>query len=160
MKISNRKIRTWIRLIALVLLITSIADLVMYSIEGSLSNYALGYLGLISLGVVTLVYVFTGMPIFKYDAETEMVEITSQFALSKLFAKTSYINKKDITGFKITEGLLRKKLEINLTKNGQKVVEDYSITFLSAKQLATLKESLQTITEANKVDSYKDYLFI
>lgn len=160
MKINNRKIRTWIRLIATVLLITSIADLIMYSIEGSLSNYALGYLGLICVGLVALVYIFTGMPIFKYDAETEMVEISSKYALSNLFAKTSYINKKDITGFKVTEGFVRKKLEIYQTKNGKDLIEDYSITFLSARQVANLKNSLEGIAEANKTDSYKDILFI
>ncbi len=159
MKISNKNIRSFLSLGTSLLGLLAIADLVFLMWSGALGNLFHGYGALVVPAIITGAYAYLGLPIFQFNAQSNVLHIKSHLAFSSVFGKDLYILKKNILRFEIDTVRIRKKLTVHYLKDGKEFKETFSISLLSNKKIADLAKEVDLIESENGWSS-NSHLFI
>lgn len=159
MKITNKNIRTLISLGTILLGLVAVADLIFLIWSGALGSLLHGYGALIMPAIIIGAYSYLGLPIFQFNAQSNVLHIKSHMAFSSVFGKDLYILKKNILRFEIDTVRIRKKLTVHYLKDGREFKETFSISLLSNKKIADLAKEVDLIQSENSWSS-NSHLFI
>lgn len=146
MKITNTNIRPtfWITFGALLLI--SVMDFVLNRIAGAVSEWFWGYIFIVNIVLVALVYILFGKPIFRYNEKGDFLEITSGLSIGRWFEEKILVNRGNLVKFSFEKKGLRSYLILNiLYQSGVKSFK-FPISFLSTGKREKLKKHLQEIT--------------
>lgn len=145
MKISNKNIRNLIRWSIIAVGIIALADLILAQTGGYWGEFFKGYSAFIIPAIIFGTYAYIGMPIFQFNAESEVLHIKSHLAFWEVLGKELYVAKKNILKFEIDRKRLRKKLTIHYLKDGKEFSQTFSITLLSSRKIEKLARELELI---------------
>lgn len=145
MRISNKNTRNGFWAVLSLLFILSLVDFGFARMDTELSGMFWGYLFIVNIALIILVYLYVGRPIFTFNAENEIVEINSGFSLLKVFEKRIKLNRQNIVGFNIEESLLKKRLKLRVLKQTGVASISFPITFLGRKKIKQLKKILNDL---------------
>lgn len=144
MVISNQNIASKLKTLLWVFTVVIVSDLVLSQLSGSLGDIFKGYTAF-AIPLLIGVYAYLGLPIFEFDAETEMLFFKSHFVFSTMLGKKVYINREDILGFEMDSSGIRKKLVLRFVRNGKEQEQVFSISLLSKKKIQSLSNILEGI---------------
>ncbi len=145
MKISNQNIRNIIRWSLILPVAIVLAD-VIFALSSHLPvELFRGYSAFIYPIAILGLYAYVGMPIFHFNADSEVLHIKSHMAFSEVFGKELYVAKKNIVKFEIDRKRLRKKLKVHYLKDGREFSQTFSITLLGNKKIENLAKEIKLI---------------
>src|SRR5210317_455497 len=127
MYISNRNTKRRFYTVLFSLFVISILDLVLANLSDG-QMYFWGYLFLVNIALVLVIYFILGKPIFEYYIEDDVIEIDSQI-FTGLFKETLMIDKYNLMNFRIQKKLFWKKLTIEYYKNGKLQRRNFSLSY-------------------------------
>lgn len=159
MKISNANLKNLIRWSIIGLGAITIADVVIAQTTDLLTNVFRGYSAFVVPLLTVAAYAYIGMPIFQFNADSNVLRIKSHLAFTDVFGKELYVAKKNIIRFEIDRQRVRKKLKVHYLKDGKEFSQSFSIALLSNKKIEKLARQVELIhSEVNGQGSY--HLFI
>ena len=157
MKISNKNTRKRFYTVFFTLLAISILDLVLANLSAG-EEYFWGYLFLVNIALVVLIYFVLGKPIFEFYFEDDLIEFDSEW-LTGLFNERLFIKGEDLMNFHIRNGLIWKKISLEYYVNGKVQKKEFSLTFLSSSKVKELKTRLSQLVLQNQ-EAEEQQLFI
>lgn len=161
MKITNKNLKSYLKAFILFLMMVALADVVLSQVQGTLGDTFKGYSAIGFPILICITYAYLGLPIFVFDAETDMVHIKSHLTFSRIFGKELYVSKSNIIHFEIDKSGIRKKLIVRYLVDGHEQDASFSISLLSKKKIAKLSKEIKLIeAESGSADPRADALFI
>ena len=157
MYITNRNTKNRFYTVLFTLFVISILDLVLANLSHG-EMYFWGYLFIVNIALVLLIYFILGKPIFEYYIEDDVVEIDSQI-FTGFFRETLFIDKYNLMNFRIHKKLFWKKLTIEYYKNGKLQKKSFSLSYLSKAKVNRLNKNLSKLVRLNQ-ESEERQLFI
>lgn len=142
------------------MVVVAVVDVVIANTSGSLGAFFKGYSVAIFPVVVIATYAYVGMPLFNFDAESEVLHIQSHFVVGRFIGKDLYVPKANILSFKIDRQRIRKKLTVRYIKNGSEFSETFSISLLGNKKISELARQVELIESTNNSQVSGTHLFI
>lgn len=159
MKITNENIRNFLRWGIIGVAAIALADVIIAQTSGSLGEFFKGYTALVVPALILGMYAYVGLPIFHFNADSEVLHIKSHIGLSEVFGKELYVPKKNIVKFEIDRKRIRKKLSVHYLKDGKEFSSTFSITLLNNKKIEDLARKVELIhSEVRNQSNY--HLFI
>ena len=153
MLIHNQNTRTILRTAMVIMAVVALVDVAIAQTTGSLGDFFKGYSAIIFPLVIVCTYAYLGMPIFKFDADSEVLHIQSHFALGQLLGKELYVPKKNIVSFSIDRKRIRKRLTIRYIKNGNEFSETFGISLLGNKKIKELAHQVELLQSTKDAQS-------
>jgi hypothetical protein len=151
--IHNNEIKTRLHLIVGGLLLIGVIDLVVSQLNGSLSQLSFGYLLFVLVAGILVLFAYTGSPLFSFDGEAEMIEIHSGYPFIQFLHKAYYIQRRNLMGFSIREGFLRKVLVLEFKRSRRTIHVEVPITFLKKNQIEALRRKLDAVVAHQEATS-------
>lgn len=159
MKITNTNIRKHFWIVLSSLLLISIMDFVLARISGTVNSWFWGYLFIVNIVLVALVYVLFGKPIFRFDEHGEVLEISSSMAFGQWLDEKLLINRGNLVKYSFESGTFRSYLVVNVLQQSGVIQRKFAISFLSKGKRNKLKNRLQEMVK-DKVEGENVHLFI
>lgn len=157
--ITNINIRKYLVIALAFLTAVAIADITLWLFGNTFSEFFKGYSAVIIPLLILITYIYIGLPLFAFDAKSEVLHLRSHLVLNKYLGKDVYIPRKNLVSLTVDRSGIRKKLIVRYIKNGKEFEERFSITLLSKKKLQKLTESVKDIdAEARNITN--THLFI
>ena len=154
MSISNIRLFFFFRILLGLLILAVLADFLLASLPGSISDYFQDhYLALVA-GALALVLVFVRVNYFSYEDEYEIIHIRSK---SLIFGDLSKQNRRYefpkvlVTGYELARHPIYKKLTIHIqSSSGVRKTRVFNLSFVSRKDLDYVERSLSQIVQRNQ----------
>lgn len=159
MKINNKNIRKPFWAILGTLTLLSIIDFILAHFSEGLGTWFWGYLFALNILLVFLIYILLGKPIFEFNSQGDLLEITNGIFSKNASRTPVIINRQNLVDFRIENHLLKKELVLKVLR--EKGVEDrkFEITFLSAGKRNKLEKTLKSLL-SNDQNNDNVHLFI
>ena len=154
MIINNRRIKKQIVFQYLLILGVIVLSILDDSISGLYKNFISEIYLYELLAVIVLILFWLGYPIFSYDSDGEALvfEASEPVLLSRLtkYKFAAEFPKAKLQDFRIKELMFKKTLYLHLRSTDKKTVLKSSISYLSDKEVSSLKKSLNKVLKNNK----------
>lgn len=156
MNITNQNLRKPFFAVFIALFAISIMDFTLARISGSINEWFWGYMFIVNIFLIAMVYFLFGKPIFKYDDAGEMVEIIQTAPLFGSFEERLSVNRANLVDFQIVRNGIRTKLIIKILQQNGVISRRFNISFLSKRKREALEKRLAELvpTESNDVHMF------
>ncbi|MDX5427698.1 MAG: hypothetical protein LPK46_05590, partial [Bacteroidota bacterium] len=145
MKIHNKNLRKSYWMVWGSLLLISIIDLVLANLDTGFNQYFWGYLFVLNIVLVALVYFLFGKPFFALNSEGDVLEISTGISFLGLDRDFVKINRQNLVGFSIEDHGLRKELTLKVLQADGVARKAFTITWLSKGKVEKLKKHLNDL---------------
>ena len=154
MKISNKKLFTYMWWVAIFLSLALVFDLSLSLIPGSISGlfpqHELAIISFILLALLAL----TRWSYFSYEDEYEIIHVDTKSLIFGPFESQKHKHyefaKNILISYEIERGFLKAKLTLTLkSHNGDKKLRHFDLYFLNKEKQAYIENSLKTVLEKN-----------
>ncbi len=153
MKLNNKKRTPYFIMYGSAVLLFLIGGIGLYLLETRHYNYmSRDYLLIAIPAVFAAIFCLRGRQIFDYDSEGEAIHFRNR-CLTGLLGRASAdeFPKYKLVRYDMMNLLIMKRLYVTVTnRNNKNVILRYDISYLSAKERAELKNSLQQVVDGNR----------
>tara|TARA_B100001250_G_C19543406_1_gene675731 strand:+ start:235 stop:711 length:477 start_codon:yes stop_codon:yes gene_type:complete len=143
--ITNKNIRKYLWMVLLALALVVLADLAFLFILDHIGDLFNGYSILVIPALIGIAYAYAGLPIFTFNAESDVLHIKSHMVMNRLLGKDLYMLRKNVVALELDRSGIRKKLVIHYIKAGKECTEKFSVSLLSKKKIERLAQTVQDI---------------
>ena len=148
MIISNRNTKKRFYTVLFTLMAISVLDLILANLAAG-EQFFWGYLFIVNIALVILVYFVLGKPIFEFYVEDDVIEFDSEI-LTGLFKERLFIVKDNLMDYSIRKRLFWKKLTIEFYNDGRLVKRNFSLSYLSKAKVRRLTKNLSKLVQVNQ----------
>ncbi len=143
--ITNTNIRKYLGLTLGVLGLLILADLAFLFILDHWGDLFSGYSSLVVPVIIGGAYFYLGLPMFSFDAKSDVLHIKSHMVMNRILGKNLYILRKNVIALELDKTGIRKKLIIHYIKGGKECKEKFSVSLLGRKKLEKLAQLVRDI---------------
>lgn len=158
MRLNNNKRYPIHKFIYLLLLILVGFDLLLYNIDGSLGTYNLFLSPFV--GVIVLILIYRGNPVFRYDSDGEVIILHSQEPILGQLLRSNKLYefpKRKLIGFSIRRWPLRRVLVMKVnSKEARYKTLKVNISYLTSSEVRDLSRSLDSIAKSYKNHKHEE----
>lgn len=143
--ITNTNIRKYLWLVIATLVLVVLADLAFLFILNHIGDLFNGYSILVAPALIGLAYAYVGLPIFSFNAESDVLHIKSHMVMNRVLGKDLYVLRKNVVALELDHSGIRKKLVVHYIKAGKECTERFSVSLLSKKKFERLSKIVKDI---------------
>ncbi|NVK27167.1 MAG: hypothetical protein HWE14_03930 [Flavobacteriia bacterium] len=152
MRLNTIKRYTYYRYVYLIMLLAVGFDILLNNIEGSIGSQV-PIITILVLGI-TLIIIYRGNPVFRYDSDGEVLILDSKEPILGRILRSNKLYefpKRKLIGYRIVRWPLRKVLILKIkSKETKYKTLRVVISSLSSSEVRDLGRSLDSVAKANK----------